>query len=428
MEPVNLVRRSPENVTDAELKAWGVAVVAAAHDCASRKLEDYRGEDLFHFARLCALGQQHDLAAEAAAKYLADGNAESAESARALIVRANLAMGNLLHAFRAARELMQKHGYDGTVHALVQETITALASKDAVEGALQLEGERGPALLAALVSGDGLRTHDGSYRFPPAALFRDAAASVFLFRVEKRDQDAEALLAKLRAVRAAWPSAPTDPEGIAIADALRRAESLGGSAPAVTPLAAALPVPEAPTRRAARTRASKPQKPPTLREVSYAEKVTVLALYAPWSPQREKLMTLLSALQQQYSKLGVQVFALSTPAIATGDANAAAEDTLAALREPYDKATPPQPPPLPLVVVSDVQAGALAADDYPLFVVADGQGRLRFLDTLSSFEYSDGGRMHRLVAGIVSQQAKPEPAPKPGKRVKVPAEKLERRH
>ena len=61
-------------------------------------------------------------------------------------------------------------------------------------------------------------------------------------------------------------------------------------------------------------------------------------------------------------------------------------------------------------------------------------GNVRFLDTLSSFEYKDGGRMHRLVAALASQAGPLPPPPasaskaKPkAKRVFVPSEKLERR-
>ena len=34
------------------------------------------------------------------------------------------------------------------------------------------------------------------------------------------------------------------------------------------------------------TELSREEVPPVLREIAYADKVTVLALYAPWSPQR----------------------------------------------------------------------------------------------------------------------------------------------
>ena len=33
MQPVDIVRRSPGNITESEMAAWGVAVVTAAHAC-----------------------------------------------------------------------------------------------------------------------------------------------------------------------------------------------------------------------------------------------------------------------------------------------------------------------------------------------------------------------------------------------------------
>src|SRR5690242_18772665 len=47
MQPVEIVRRSPNNITDSEVAAWGVAVSTAAHACGSRKIEEFSGEDLF---------------------------------------------------------------------------------------------------------------------------------------------------------------------------------------------------------------------------------------------------------------------------------------------------------------------------------------------------------------------------------------------
>ena len=161
-QPVKIVRRSPNNITDSEIAAWGVAVVSAAHDCAARRADDVSGEDLFHFARLCQLGQQYEDAYAAARKYIRDGNTKSAESARALIVRASLSAGNLLRAQQGAQDMLETYPYDGTVHTLVQETIMALAAADAVENALHFVEKRSTALATALRDSTGLALHEGS--------------------------------------------------------------------------------------------------------------------------------------------------------------------------------------------------------------------------------------------------------------------------
>ena len=85
--------------------------------------------------------------------------------------------------------------------------------------------------------------------------------------------------------------------------------------------------------------------------------------------------------------------------------------------------------PVPLVVADNSTNQDFAIDDWPTFAVIDQKGKIRFLDTLIGSEFKDGGRMHRLVAGLASQ-AGPLPQPPPLKtrsgRVKVPEGTLQR--
>lgn len=411
MQPVEIVRRSPNNITDSEMAAWGVAVSAAAHACAERKIEEFKGEDLFHFARLCQLGQQYEDAYVIARNYVNGGNTQSLESARALMLRASLSGNNLVRAERAALELLHNHPYDGTVHTLIQETIMTLASVDAAENALRFVDERRDGLMNALRAGGGLPLHEGSYRVPQSTLVRDALSAVYLYRLETRMPEApvlaRTLLDSIRQAVADTGTSVPPLEREAMQAALRRAELLTTDAPVVSVAAASM------------------AKPP-LTAISYEGRVTLLAFYAPWSPQRAQMFELLANLARDYKTFPVQIFALSTPTVATGDATAKALDVLARLLEPFGKTASP----VPLVVAADSANQEFAIDDWPMFAVIDTQGKLRFLDTLTGPEYKDGGRMHRLVAGLASQ-AGPLPTPPAVKtksgRVKVPEGTLQRR-
>ena len=55
--PLEVVRRSLDNWSDAELGALAVGMHKAGEDCAEAKPEDYKGDDLFDLARLCSFGQ-----------------------------------------------------------------------------------------------------------------------------------------------------------------------------------------------------------------------------------------------------------------------------------------------------------------------------------------------------------------------------------
>jgi len=412
MQPVEIVRRSPNIITDSEMAAWGVAVSTAADACVGRKIDEFSGEDLFQFARLCLLGQQYDDAAEAARKYVRDGNTTSQESARALIVRANLSGGNLLQAERAAYDLLRNHPYDGTVHTMVQEVVMALAATDAVENALQMVSARSEALTNALRAGGGLALNEGTYRVPQSALVRDALSAVYLYRIENRvehvQDSARALLASLRQIVADSGPAASPLERESMQAALRRAEMLMSDAPALD------------------VKAASSTKPPrAMSAISYGKNVSVLSFYAPWSPQRKTMFELLAAMARDYKLFPVQIFAVSTPALATGDANADVSKVISGLAEQFGK----EGSPVPLLVTADSANRDFAIDDWPMFVVVDPQGRIRFLDTLTGSEYKDGGRMHRLVAALASQ-AGPIPTPPPVKaksgRVKVPEGALQR--
>lgn len=415
MQPVEIVRRSPNNVTDSEVAAWGVAVVTAAHACADRKVEDFSGEDLFHYARLCQLGQQYDLATGAATKYLKDGNSTSAESARALIVRAQLSAGNTLRSEQAAYDLMRNHPYDGTVHTMVQEVIMSLAATDAMENALRLVEMRSEPLMAAMREGKGLALHEGSYRVPQSVLVRDALSAAYFYRAENRiggaQAKAQSLIDTIRQIVSdtAGSAAPLERE--AMSSAIQRADLLNA------------PVPEVPIEASSLPKTAHP-----LTSIAYEKKVTVLAFYAPWSPQRKAMFELLGSIARDYKIFPVQIFAISTPMAATGDVAAPPADVLSSLVHQFDV----EPAPVPIVVTADDAAHAFAVDDWPMFAVIDTDGKVRFLDTLSSFEYKDGGRMHRLVAALASQAGPlPQPPAIPqskskSKRIFVPSDKLQR--
>lgn len=413
MQPVEIVRRSPNNITDSEVAAWGVAVTTAAHECSAHMFDGYSGEDLFHFARLCQLGQQYEDAYATARKYIRDGNTKSAESARALIVRASLSAGNLLRAQQSAYELLRSYPYDGTVHTLVQETIMALAASDAMENAINMVEERNNGLMEAMRQPGGLALHEGTYKIPQSMLVRDALEAVYIYRAENRvlgaQAKADALIETMRQIVTDAVPNVSAVERDSMQAALHRAELLMSSAPS-------LPVEVA---------SSKAIAPRTV--IPYEKNITVLAFYAPWSPQRAQMFELLGNMTRDYKTFPVQMFAVTTATIATGDSDAKPTDVLTQLVAQFGK----NPAPAPVVVTTDAVAHAFAVDDWPMFAVVDPEGKVRFLDTLASPEYKDGGRMHRLVAALASIAGPLPPPPMPTRsksgRVKVPEGALQRR-
>jgi len=73
--PLDITRRSPQNWSEVELAALKIATDQANTDCASHSPDQFTGEDLLAYARLCALGQDWKPVQEAAANYLNAQNA-----------------------------------------------------------------------------------------------------------------------------------------------------------------------------------------------------------------------------------------------------------------------------------------------------------------------------------------------------------------
>jgi hypothetical protein len=266
--------------------------------------------------------------------------------------------------------------------------------------------------MSAMRVDGGLALHEGSYKIPQSTLVRDALEAVYIYRAENRVLGAQAkadtLIETVRKTVADISPGVSAVERDAMQAALQRAELLMTPAPPV----------------AIEASSAKGAAPRTV--ISYERNIVVLAFYAPWSPQRAQMFELLGNMARDYKLFPVQVFAITTPTVATGDSNAKAADVLTLLLTPFGKT----PPAVPIVVTTDAVSHAFADDDWPMFAVVDTEGKLRFLDTLSSPEYKDGGRMHRLVAPLASK-AGPLPTPpaavksKTG-RVKVPEGTLQR--
>ena len=70
MHPLDVVRSSLDNWSDAELGALSVGIEKAHDACEARKPGDFAGDDLYDLARLCALGQDWDHANAAAQAYI----------------------------------------------------------------------------------------------------------------------------------------------------------------------------------------------------------------------------------------------------------------------------------------------------------------------------------------------------------------------
>src|SRR5260370_5992636 len=113
--PLDVVRGSLDNWSDAELSALSVGIRRAREACAQANAERFTGDDLYDLARLCSFGQDWNDANTAASRYL-DSRAEPHRAqAYALSMNALVKMNGVDVAIQTARQMLRTLPYDSEV-------------------------------------------------------------------------------------------------------------------------------------------------------------------------------------------------------------------------------------------------------------------------------------------------------------------------
>ena len=89
MRPLEITRRAITNWSDAETAALAIAIKQATEACGARTPEQFTGDDLVAYARLCALGQQWPTVSAAATRYIASTDPAKPQLAQAYAFQIN---------------------------------------------------------------------------------------------------------------------------------------------------------------------------------------------------------------------------------------------------------------------------------------------------------------------------------------------------
>lgn len=382
MQPVEVIRRSPDNMSDAERYAWIVAMARAAKSCAAVKPADFSGEELYSLAQLCALGKEYPSAIAAIRAYLAAPDPKSPELARGLWARTALQMADGRQAQRVTEQLIDTYPYDAVVHSVSQDVMLSLAGPD--EGsAIALALRRFPALLEAIGSGQPLRSPSGDFEIPTATLFRDALklAAIYKHRGDSADADSvlEQIAARLQSVGSQIPAVQHHEIDVAVKHFLmigQPAASVGYS------------------RRLAKTRQHAPAT------LATRGKVTVLLFYTSWCAQCFKAMAALPKLPARYAGK-VAAYGVTTPEI-FGVKTMDAAKIESAIAENFKSQTAG----VSLLVATDAARQAFAVEDYPTLIIIGREGRVQFLDELPHDGFQPRGYLDRMLHRLTGT---PEP-------------------
>jgi hypothetical protein len=369
MHPLEAVRASLANWSDAELGALAVGMHKAREACDAAKPEDYQGEDLYDLAHLCAFGQDWNPANDAALKYIARKEEPHRTQAYAISVAALTHINALDLALATTREMLGRQPYDAEVAYTVRHMKDTLEHAGSPQ-ALTLSKQEHAAIVQALGQPGPFKAMHGDTTISTGALYASAMELAFLQRFAG-DSDAaaaaaaevEGALEKLTAVSA------EDQQEI---DHVRtQYQMLGKHLPDV---------------QATRTLQSATAKPQIDSNFGAA---TVLVLFSDWCIECRGLM------------MGVMKFAIEngqTPIHAYGllyseDVAADAEDAGKVLHSENEK----QLAGTPTLEVPSQTAKTFGVVDSPLGVVLDSNGTIRFIGVLPSDAFNENGYIEKVL-------------------------------
>jgi hypothetical protein len=366
MRPLDMVRSSLDNWSDAELGALTVGIGKAHDACEAAKPADYSGNDLYDLARLCALGQDWSDANAAALAYIASKQETHQAQAYALSVNALVHMNAIDLALETTREMLGRSPYDAEVAYAVRYMKDELEQASNA-GALKLASEEHGAIVEALKKDAPLKAVSGDAVMSVGALYESAMELAFWEKYAGDDAGASAIAADVN--QAVGRDAALSGEDAARIAAARLRYGLLGER-----------LPEVPVVRGLESASGR-----TPRVVKTDAPLTVLLLFPDWCGGCRKMMKPLTEFVKANIKTPIHAYGLVFEDDSVVPEQAGHDEFL---KEMKGTST---------LVVPATTAQALGADDYPLGIVMDGQGRVRFIGVLPGDAFKKDGYVEKMI-------------------------------
>lgn len=384
MHPLDVVRSSLDNWSDAELGALAVGVHKAHDACEASGPEDYTGEDLYDLVRLCALGQDWEKANAAAQAYIRSKQEPHRAQAYALSINAMVHMNAVDLAVETTREMLAQLPYDAEVAYAVRYM------KDDLEqasdpAALKLALEEHPAIIAALKQNVPLKAAHGDAVMSLGSLYDSAMELAFWQRYAGDDAAASTTAADTD--QAILPETPLSAEDATRIAAVRLRYGLLGSR-----------LPEIKAMRPLESATAKPAIP------NDDGALSVLVLFPDWCGGCRKMMKPLTEFAKVNKSTPIRAFGL----VFEDDSvipEQAGHDQL--LKELKGTST---------LVVSPATVQGLGAEEFPLGIILDREGKVRFIGPLPVNAFNGDGYIEKTIqqmmrtTGHVSREGRAYPA------------------
>jgi hypothetical protein len=401
MRPLEITRRSIANWSDSETAALAIAIKQATEACNARTPDQFTGDDLIAYARLCALGQQWPTVLTAATRYITSPDASRPQLAQAYAYQ----VGATLHINDPKAILADSVAMLNTVPytSITDETLNGALhylQLAFTSDALTLYAARQPILLAALRNPRPSTTAIATEMpVPIHALYADGLAFAALQQFAGDPQAAAKTVAELDA---ALPAMLEPDDSIPIGETRRQYALLGTPLPAIPFTLSLFSVGETPRIN-----------------TNYGSS-TVLFLFPDWCAQCVRLAQQILPTLFRVSENEVHLYALlaqPAPPVAAPP-KGPPKPTFAKLKPSSNEPAPPEPPKTaaeqlrgtPTLIVPPATLAQFAATDFPLLIATDSKGIIRFIQPASETALNPGDFLDQITMHIAKQWSKQTPS------------------
>jgi len=417
VRPLDITRRSAQNWSEIELAALAVATDQAKASCQVRNPGQYTGEDLLAYAHLCAFARQWQPVLDAAKKYLSAWHEAPSENklsdfpnlaeAFDYEIQANIQLKSYVDALLNAEAMLQAVPYDVYASEATDSTIRYSQLVDTSD-TLALLAQRQPILLTLLKASAVSSPSAASSPHTPLPIHVLYAEAIALPAMQRFINQPKAAATSFAALEAALPARLSPEDVDLIAESRRQYLLLGSPLPAISASASLLDHTFA---------------VPQDLNTNFGS-ATVFVLFPDWCAQCVNMALHLSSaaasLKQQNNAVrlyGLLAQADLKPPVAP-KAQSAIKTTLSGDAKPPHQeiqlAVKPTPAALligtPTLLVPVEVLNTFVATDFPLIVVVDHGGIVRFLQSADENAIVPGGLVEQVVNHVV--QYWPLSAPK----------------
>jgi hypothetical protein len=397
MHPLDVVRSELGNWSDPELQAFGVGVKMAREACDSAKPENYRGDDLYDLARLCAFGQDWNQAFTVAQDYIAALDNNHRAQAFAIRVSALVHIHDIDTAVATARTMLRSLPYDAEVAYSVR-SLKDYLEQSGNPAALMLAQLEHQSIVDALKQGVPLKSEHSEAVMGVGALFESGMDLALFERYAGDDKSAGATVSDLEdalGTKAQFAGA----DWLQISRVRAEYSLIGWRLPQIEiersleTRAARVPTPAG---------AAHAQHAPVLKQTSallppingpdFGE-ATVLVLFPGWCAQCRAMMKTVTEFATLNAQTPIHAWGLMYADTAQNAEDAATESSAKELDGTNT------------LIVSAATAAKFAPNDFPLAIVVDRSGVVRFVGPIPTDSFNGNGYMQRIIIRMATAEA-----------------------